>query len=113
MKELTTNEMLTISGGNADSGYEGRGCSTKVQSDAKRGALAGGYAGAIVGGLGGLPGGPVGAVLGAISGFANGAIRGATTEAARSYLRNCGNNNRNDALGGNSSRNSVNGQCRW
>ncbi|MBI6181960.1 hypothetical protein [Serratia proteamaculans] len=114
MRELTTKEILTISGGNADSGYEGRGCASQVTSDAKRGALAGGYAGAIVGGLRGLPDGPTGIAAGAISGFAYGSIRGAAIEGIRSYSRNCGdNNNRNDPLGGNSSRNSVNGQCRW
>ncbi|HFK7185546.1 TPA: hypothetical protein ACG0BA_001154 [Serratia odorifera] len=65
MRELTTKEILTISAGNADSGYEGQGCASQVASDAKRGALAGGYAGAIVGGPRGLPGGPAGIAAGA------------------------------------------------
>ncbi len=36
MRELTTKEILTISGGNADSGYEGRGCASQYSDNLQR-----------------------------------------------------------------------------
>jgi len=116
MKVLNDSDLQFVSGGRGNNGGDrrdnGGGCASRVGNDALHGALAGGYAGIISGGIAGLPGGPEGVALGAIGGFARGAIRGAAIEGVRSYATNCGND-RGGALGGDSSRNSVNGQCHW
>jgi hypothetical protein len=108
IRELTSQDLDLISGGNADSGYEGRGdgrghyggapntCANQVGSKIILGAIGGAIR---------RPGHPALMVVGAIMGGMKAAI-------------SCKDNNpqrggRQDALGGNNSPNSVNGQCRW
>ncbi|WBG93127.1 hypothetical protein [Pantoea piersonii] len=112
MRELNLSEINMVSGGNANSNYEG-GCASHVSHDAAHGAANGAYAGAVRGAFQGWAGGPEGVVAGAALGGLKGAATGAALAGAASYAKNCRNDNHGSALGGDSSRNSVNGQCHW
>jgi hypothetical protein len=110
IRELTTQDLALISGGNSDSGYEGRGgggghyggapntCANKVGTNVILG---------VIGGAISRPGHPAIMVAGAIFG----GLKAAVSCADNSPYR--GRAGRQDPLGGNNNPNSVNGQCRW
>jgi hypothetical protein len=112
IRELTTQDLALISGGNSDSGYEGRGgggghyggapntCANKVGASVITGVIEGVILGAIF-----RVGHPAAMLIGAVFGGIQAGISCADEGPRRG--------DRQDALGGNSNRNSVNGQCRW
>ncbi|HCT9095933.1 TPA: hypothetical protein SMI40_002000 [Serratia liquefaciens] len=112
IRELTSQDLDLISGGNADSGYEGRGdgrghyggapntCANKVGASLIAGVIEGVVIGAIL-----RAGHPAAMIAGAVFGGIQAGISCADEGPSRG--------GRQDALGGNNSRNSVNGQCRW
>ncbi len=116
MRELTLNELKFVSGGNANSNYEG-GCRSAVRNGAYRGGQDGAVQGAIQGAITGAVADGVGAIPGALGGGALGGIVGSATGAYKAYRdspacnSNSGGNKGN--LGGDANAHSVNGQCHW
>lgn len=113
LRELTENESNIVSGGNANSGYEGSNCTNAAIKGGVNGAMGGAVAGAIRGGVTGIGGGPGGVVAGAGAGAAEGAVYGGVPGAIGGYVgcQNSGyaNNGGNSSnLGVDSSDNSVN-----
>lgn len=107
IRELTSQDLELISGGNADSGYEGRGDGRGHYGDGGAPKTCANQVGtnAIIGALTGIRGGPWTALGWAVA-------AGVSTLVACSDQRTNGGGN-NGALAGNNNPNSVNGQCRW
>ncbi|MGP6444911.1 hypothetical protein [Rahnella aceris] len=115
LRELAQEEISIISGGNANSNYEGGRCGRAAVKGGIAGAAGGAVANGLRGGVAGLAGGPVGVAAGALSGAGEGAVYGGISGAIGGYIgcRDRGSNNNGGAFGGDSNANSVNGQCHW
>lgn len=116
LRELMQDEINIISGGNANSNYEG-GCARASVKGGLSGVAGGAAANALRGGVAGIAGGPAGIAAGALTGAAEGAVYGAISGAIGGYIgcRDSRSNNHAGGgnLGGDANAHSVNGQCHW
>lgn len=112
MKVIDSSLLNYVSGGRGNNGGDRTDNGGRNDSARNSGRDSATYAGAAAGtAIGALAGGPVGGLIGGLIGTVAG---GQSYDSAMGAVDKYGNNgNGGGAFGGDSNKNSVNGQCHW